>query len=193
MSSLIKRALAKPIYNSKNAPVEVAKPLVCAPVDIVIDGDDDDDSSIEEVTLNVTGNVIRNVDDYWTYISSLKWADRGNYKHLKSNALRLTGELTDADRISIGAYNSDHRDALITAFNSKKIFANLERTLNDNEKLSLIVHVIFRGKHFYATVLEDPLFIGYLVGKTKQQDEFVHLNNAADDILWADALPKKMN
>lgn len=177
-----KRVLAKPIYEASRTEVVVAKPLpVCAPMDIVIgeNNSDDDDSSIEDVTLNISdGETVKTENDYWTFISTFKWCDKSalrgstTFNSLMSNVSTLTKDLGTASKTSVTKFNKMFVTKLEETFAQKNVLSKLERTLTTVEARSLAAHIVFRGKNFYETIISDIFFVGYLVGKTPESDEF---------------------
>ena len=68
-------------------------------------------------------------------------------------------------------FDTKYKD-LSDRLSSKGVLPKLARQLGHTEKKFLLSHVIFRGKTFYTTILEDPFFIGYLVNASSAGDEF---------------------
>jgi len=173
-----KRPIVQPIFDLTEE--TVARPLPqCAPVDVVV-GDSDDDDSIEEIELNVNMDldIITSDTEFWNYIKNFKWVDatsnsRDN-KKIVSACSKWISELTKKSFQSFRVYFDNKYVILGELLISRGVFPKLERTLNSKETRYLLNHIILRGEEFYNTIIQDPFFVGYLVGKTAASDEFHH-------------------
>lgn len=178
MSTVRKRTVAQPIFDAEEEKIVVAQPLPqCTPVDVVVDNDDD---SIEEIELNVEGdtNIIANEDEFWAYVKDLKWSDaiqnpRANGKVIDHGHKHITDLSPKSFQSFIKYFNLKLTD-LDTLLTLRGVFPKLERQLDEQTKKYLLSHIVFRGKTFYKSIIEDPFFIGYLVGKSETSDEFHH-------------------
>jgi len=176
MASLKKRTIAEPIFETNDYIVVVTNPLPTpAPIDIVINTEE----PFEEITLNVQGpkDIIDDDDGFWSFISSLRWADIMNRRpnsEISKRGHKLISELNEISFKTFIDHFNGYKLELYTEFNDNGVFTKLERNLTNDEETYLMSHIIFRGKTFYDSIMADPIFAGYLVGKTAAADEFYH-------------------
>lgn len=177
MSAVKKRTIAQPIFEANDDIVVVTNPLPTpAPIDIVINHTEE---PFEEITLNVQGDkdTINDESGFWAFISSLRWADivnRQSNSEISKRGHKLVSELNEVSFATFLEYFNDYKKELFDEFVNHEIFEKLERELTGDERTYLLSHIIFRGKSFYENILADPIFAGYLVGKTAAADEFYH-------------------
>jgi len=175
--SVKKRTIAPPIFEANDDLIVITNPLpVPTPIDIVINNTEE---PFEEITLNVKGDndTIDDEAGFWSFISSLRWADIMNRQpnsEISKRGHKLVSELNEISFKTFLSYFNEHKNYLLTEFNDHDVFSKLERDLMDHEKTYLLSHIIFRGKSFYDSILAEPIFAGYLVGKTTATDEFYH-------------------
>jgi len=176
------RTIAQPIFDSEPAEIAISNPLPkCKPLDIVFD--DSDDSSIEEIPINLNRPRFIIESDMWTWIAEFNIKDNSQkrYRYDTDNSVsQFTTEyakLTNINKKSFAEFYRPVYKVLTDTFNKKQVWDKLERKLNQDEQQSLLVHIIMRGKSFYDSIKNDPLFAGYLVHKNRQNDEFTTFSN----------------
>lgn len=175
--SVKKRTIAPPIFEANDDVIVVTNPLPTpAPIDIVINNNDE---PFEEITLNVSsGNdIIAGDEGFWSFISSLRWADivnRAPNSEIGKRGHQLVSDLNEPSFKTFLLIFTQYKQELFDEFESGGVFGKLERELTNDEKTYLISHIIFRGKTFYESIYAEPIFAGYLVGKTSATDEFYH-------------------
>lgn len=171
--SVKKRAIAPPIFEANDNILVYTNPLPApTAIDIVINADE----PFEEITLNVVNkNSISSEQEFWAFINSFRWADITNHqinKEIPKNGHILISDLNEISFRSFLQYFNNYKNDLLSKFST--VFVKLERQLTELEKTYLISHIIFRGKLFYNGISAEPMFAGYLVGKTEAYDEFYH-------------------
>lgn len=171
-----KRTIAQPIFEANNDLIFVTNPLpVPTPIDIVINNTEE---PFEEITLNVgERDTIDDESGFWSFISSLRWTDVMNRQpntEISKRLHKLVSELNEKSFKTFIYHFNGYKLKLYTKFNDNEVFAKLERDLTDDEETYLMSHIIFRGEIFYDSIMGDPIFAGYLVGKTAADDEFYH-------------------
>ena len=165
------RAIAKPIFDSDD-PVQVKSnplPIALAAIDIVLD----DDSSIEEIELNINDNIcaVNSDVDFWKIVAKCKWTDRPGSNTW--GAKQVMRDMTSASRSSFKEYCKKYENLLRTAVEEVSAFGILDRVLTSSEESALLSHVIGRGEVIYASISADPYFIGGFVAANKNNDTFV--------------------
>jgi len=177
------RSIAKPIFSAEDLVDEIYKPLPkCIPVDITMD--DSEDSTIEEIPLDLNRPLFTTEEEVWNYIELLDIKDKSQRKYRMSSIdqtpQKFTNEyniLSESNKQKFSIYYKPIFNELDNVFSKNNVWTKLERTLNSFERSSLILHIIMRGQTLYNTIMTDPLFVGYMVAKIPQNDEFTTYKN----------------
>jgi hypothetical protein len=179
------RTVAKPIFDSEPVEIAVSNPLPeCKPMDIIVDDSDDDDSSIEVLSLNMDRPMFPDQAAAWEYIESFGVKDLSQ----RRNRYNCSTESVDAWSADMNRLTPTNKQTFINyyrvlfqdlerVFTEKEVWSKLARTLNTTGQQSLIMHIVIRGKTFYNSILDDPLFAGYLVNANIGLDEFKTFSN----------------
>lgn len=165
------RKPAPPIFDTDEPAVPISNPLPkVPPIDIKI-GDSDDDSSFEEILLMPSSKpALQDISKFWELISSFGWKDKPQLTTKIRNAVSdKYAQLSEADRTAFDSHVKTLRMALDKSIKTKQLYDKFSRKLQPGEIFALLIHVIFRGKEFYESMVRDPSPIGYLVGVV---DEF---------------------
>jgi hypothetical protein len=175
------RKPAPPIFDTEEVHISetIVNPLPkIQPIDIQMeDSDDDSSSSFEEITLNPIVSGTSNVEDFWAFIAKIGWLDKPRLTQtIKNRVITNYSQLNSSNKEVFNKHIAYFKNKLNKVIKSKKLHDKFSRKLNYAENEYLLLHVIMRGRSFYETIIEDPSPIGYLIGKTAVDDEFVFGN-----------------
>lgn len=171
-----------PIFDTDdlNQVPDIINPLPkLQPMDIQVgDSDDDSSSSFEEITLNpIDKPTLADVDKFWEFIAKFGWQDKPRLTQtIKNRVTTSFGQLNQINKDTFNKHIKNFKKKLNRVIKSKKLYDKFSRKLGYVEMENLLLHVIMRGQSFYETILDDPSPIGYLVGKTAADDEFIKDN-----------------
>jgi len=171
------RSIAKPIFSADDVVEEISNPLPkCAPIDI--DMDDSDDSTIEELPLDLNRPLFTTEKAVWDFIERQDVKDRSQRRNRWDNNQTpqiFTNEYNNLSELNKKGFSTYYKEIfaeIYKVFSKNNVWGKLERVLDSYERSSLLLHVIMRGQTLYNTILTDPLFVGYMVAKQKNNDEF---------------------
>lgn len=149
--------------------------------DIYIDDDTylDDVVNINNVVnLDDAGNITKILDDagnitkideketeeeFWVNISEIKCYDKDEKKMTQSEFLKMI--LKKNTTHGIQYYKSWMDDIFIPRLKEKIIYINLMDFIEPSNLDDILAHIIFKGKEFYNTILQNPDVCLYLVNQ----------------------------
>jgi len=129
----------------------------------------DDEYETEEYSDIELDKEVNEVDeketekDFWIKISNVKCYDKDEKKMSKSEFLRM---LPKKHTIHEMNYYKNWMDSVfIPKLKEKIIHTNLMDVVSSNDLKDILAHIIFKGKDFYNTILQDPEVCLYLVNQ----------------------------
>ena len=138
-------------------------------VDKSTESSSDDEYETEEYSDIELDKEVNEVDeketekDFWIKISNVKCYDKDEKKMSKSEFLRM---LPKKHTIHEMNYYKNWMDSVfIPKLKEKIIHTNLMDVVSSNDLKDILAHIIFKGKDFYNTILQDPEVCLYLVNQ----------------------------
>lgn len=140
--------------------------------DIYIDNEPYLDDVDNIVNLDEAGNIVKidevidekeMEEDFWVNISEIKCYDKDEKKMTQSEFLKMI--LKKNTTHGIQYYKSWMDNIFIPRLKEKIIFINLMDFIEPSNLDDILAHIIFKGKEFYNTILQNPDVCLYLVNQ----------------------------